>query len=1010
VRGHRGLWWTFGAGAVLVVLALGWTSWMVLGLEQAGNKAQAEAEHQESLRLALWRMESRLVPFTVREVARPYFQYESYYPQQQVHSPSLEPRDVLTPSPLLLFHSDTVRLHFQIDPRGGLSSPQVPLGAQRNLALYTPLTEADLQERQAILDELRPWLEREELLARVDRAELEVGRRLSRPESPPVETIQALKSQAEFQKRVSSSSFCQAPLQPGAVSWDPSTASSVVVGTLVPLWVGNEETLQIVFVRVVTIGSEKYLQGFLADWQIIREDLLAEVRDLFPDAGLWPILEDRSPTSSDALLAGIPAVLEVTRMGTETAVMTSPARVSLVLTWLAALVALLAVAMTLRSSMAFAERRRRFVSAVTHELRTPLTTFRMYSEMLADGIVKDPEAQQEYLETLKEESERLTTIVENVLAYARLEEGKASGAARLMEVDALVQAIRTPLQRRAEACDGSVSITLAPEAHGSLEVDADAVGQILFNLVDNACKYGGKEGPPSIRLYAGGADGLLTLEVQDDGPGVPAGEERVIFEPFERGAGGSAHGESGVGLGLALARDLARSLGGELKLMVASGGGARFRLTLPGLLRTERHATAEMPSQDAREPCCKHVTDSSRNSRRITRTRSSLRRSHTMKIHRTASLLVFLLLFLPPATQAASRNAPVVLADSRPVDLVICLDTSGSMEELLDSARARVWDIVNEFARMRPTPYLRVGLLSYGSDDPATEEDGWITLHSDLTDDLDAIYAELMALRTSGSVEHVGRVLDVAVREMDWSPAWDGLRLVFVAGNESADQGMEEVDFRDVALDAGDKDILINALYAGNREQGVGENWHEVAQHGHGNFSAIDVQRGIAQISTPHDERLLRLNASLNDTYLAYGERGADGLANQLAQDNNASRLGVQSCSSRIVAKGSALYTNASWDLVDAMVKEDFSLASLRTQDLPEEMQGMDQQQRLSYVEAKRAQREDVQQQIQELSDKREAFLVQAKKDELGAQGLDDAIRQAIREQAKAKGFTCDGC
>ena len=105
-----------------------------------------------------------------------------------------------------------------------------------------------------------------------------------------------------------------------------------------------------------------------------------------------------------------------------------------------------------------------------------------------------------------------------------------------------------------------------------------------------------------------------------------------------------------------------------------------------------------------------------------------------MRVHRPAILPVLFLLFLPLATQAASRNPPVVLSDSRPVDLVICLDTSGSMEELLDSARARVWDIVNEFARMRPTPYLRVGLLSYGSDD-STQEDGWIILHSDLTDD-----------------------------------------------------------------------------------------------------------------------------------------------------------------------------------------------------------------------------------------------------------------------------------
>jgi signal transduction histidine kinase len=131
-------------------------------------------------------------------------------------------------------------------------------------------------------------------------------------------------------------------------------------------------------------------------------------------------------------------------------------------------------------------------------------------------------------------------------------------------------------------------------------VDADAVGQILFNLVDNACKYGGKDAPPAIRLQARGADGVLTLEVQDDGPGVSAGEERVIFEPFERGGGEPGKGQSGVGLGLALARDLARSLGGDLTLASSTGDGACFRLTLPGLQRAGHRAAAEIPRHDAK--------------------------------------------------------------------------------------------------------------------------------------------------------------------------------------------------------------------------------------------------------------------------------------------------------------------------------------------------------------------------------------------------------------------------
>ena len=169
--------------------------------------------------------------------------------------------------------------------------------------------------------------------------------------------------------------------------------------------------------------------------------------------------------------------------------------------------------------------------------------------------------------------------------------------------------------------------------------------------------------------------------------------------------------------------------------------------------------------------------------------------------------------------------------------MVVVLDTSGSMENLLDATRARLWDVVNELGRMQPTPELRVGLISFGTE-KATEDDGFIIQHVDLTDELDEAYAELMELTIGGGDEFVGRALNEAVDGMSWSPEWDALRIVFVAGNEPADQGDE--DFRVAARAARDRDIIVNALYAGNREQGVVEKWHEVAQTGEGNFSAID--------------------------------------------------------------------------------------------------------------------------------------------------------------------------
>jgi hypothetical protein len=329
------------------------------------------------------------------------------------------------------------------------------------------------------------------------------------------------------------------------------------------------------------------------------------------------------------------------------------------------------------------------------------------------------------------------------------------------------------------------------------------------------------------------------------------------------------------------------------------------------------------------------------------------------------------------------------------------------MEDLLDSTRARLWDVVNELGKMKPTPELRVGLLTFGTD-KATASDGFIVEQSDLTDELDSVYSKLMSLEIGGSEEYVGRVVDEALDRMSWSRAPDALRVIFVAGNESADQGVESHDFRIATRAARDHGIIVNALFAGTRERAVVEHWPEVARGGQGNFSAIDPSRGTLQVATPQDARLLELNAMLNQTYLPYGPRGRDGLANQVAQDGNASRLGVDSCSSRIVAKGGALYSNASWDLVDATATEGFDWDDVPLAELPKELQSMSRERRVAAVEAMRKKRESIQAEIGRVSAAREAFVRKTRESEEA--GLGSAMREAIREQALAKGFRCDGC
>lgn len=374
--------------------------------------------------------------------------------------------------------------------------------------------------------------------------------------------------------------------------------------------------------------------------------------------------------------------------------------------------------------------------------------------------------------------------------------------------------------------------------------------------------------------------------------------------------------------------------------------------------------------------------------------------------------LVLLVLGLPALAQmeASRSNAQAyVPMQTRPVDIVIALDTSGSMEGLLDAVRARLWDIVNELAGFEPTPALRVGLVRYGTES-ASADAGWIAFEADLSNNLDDVYGRLMAFTIGGGEEYVGWALQTALDEMSWSRDLDALRIVFIAGNESADQAVESVDFRQAAREAVKRDIIVNALYAGNREQGIVEQWPELARQGQGNFSAIDPAVSTIQVATPQDELLLELNRQLNSTYVPYGPRGADGLANQIAQDSNASRLGVQSCGSRIVAKGSALYTNASWDLVDRALQEDFSWEGLEVDDLPESMHTMTDEEIAAFVEAKRNQREAIQLEIQEASDARESYIRSVLMREQQALGLDGAVREALCEQAKAKGFKSDDC
>jgi signal transduction histidine kinase len=227
--------------------------------------------------------------------------------------------------------------------------------------------------------------------------------------------------------------------------------------------------------------------------------------------------------------------------------------------------------------MRLSERRASFVSAVTHELRTPLTTFRLYSDMMESGVVK-PEKQGDYLRVLSREADRLSHLVENVLSFSRIERGSARSAVCDLSIHNLLE----PMRERLEARLATAGMTLEMDTTcaRTVRVDRAAVEHILFNLIDNSAKYAAAGDPPRVEILTSPSDRHFEIHVQDHGPGIPVVERRRIFRAFHKSAFEAAESQPGVGLGLALSRRLAKSLGGGLDC-VDSPQGACFVLRLP---------------------------------------------------------------------------------------------------------------------------------------------------------------------------------------------------------------------------------------------------------------------------------------------------------------------------------------------------------------------------------------------------------------------------------------------
>lgn len=350
-----------------------------------------------------------------------------------------------------------------------------------------------------------------------------------------------------------------------------------------------------------------------------------------------------------------------------------------------------------------------------------------------------------------------------------------------------------------------------------------------------------------------------------------------------------------------------------------------------------------------------------------------------------------------PNTKTATKP---IITSGPVVEIVFAIDCSGSMGGVIETAKQKVWDIVNEVALAKPAPRLRIGLLGYGDADNTWRK-------FDLSDDLDTVYGNLTTFKDQGwSTEYVGQAVQKSLNEMSWSAPQSetkALKVIYVLGNETAQQG--PISYLKTAPLAPEKGVFLNAIYCGSSDGQ--DTWQQMATLGGGKYLTIAADGGSVMIPTPYDAKLGELNLTLNGTYLAYGARGAFAASNQVAQDSNAMAAGGASTNAaRAVSKSKALYDNAGWDLVDKSREKDFKLEEVPTEELPAAMQKMTLAERKIYLEKMIAQRAAVQKEIGELGVKRAQFIQDETKKLGKTNSLDAALLQLVRSQALERGFT----
>jgi hypothetical protein len=339
------------------------------------------------------------------------------------------------------------------------------------------------------------------------------------------------------------------------------------------------------------------------------------------------------------------------------------------------------------------------------------------------------------------------------------------------------------------------------------------------------------------------------------------------------------------------------------------------------------------------------------------------------------------------------------------VQLAILLDTSNSMDGLIEQTKTQLWKIVNEMARSKRESIaisLYVALYEYGNDGLSSTE-GFVRLVTPLTNDLDKISEELFKLKTNGGSEYCGTVISEAIKDLKWTKGSDDYKVIFIAGNEPFNQG--DKDYKEACKSAISKGIIVNTIYCGSYDEGLNSFWKDGADLADGKYINIDSDQQIVHIETPFDDELVQLGQKINETYIAFGYEGNELKQRQKEQDDNASSIAPSVMVERSVTKGSGQYNNSTWDLVDAKKDGSLDLTKIPKDQQPKEMQKMSLEEQKKYIDDKTKEREKYQSRINELDKQRRDYIAKKTAENKEENTLDAAMLKMIREQASNKNY-----